>query len=44
MTQEDMLSQVEQMLQPLQQVNASQAETIKKRLSRTSLCNPVSRN
>ena len=30
MTQEEMLSQMEQMLQPLQQVNASQAETIKK--------------
>ena len=30
MTQEEMLSQVEMMLQPLQQVNASQAETIKK--------------
>ena len=30
MTQEEMLSQMEMMLQPLQQVNASQAETIKK--------------
>ena len=30
MTQKDMLSQMEMMLQPLQQVNASQAETIKK--------------
>ena len=30
MTQEEMLSQMELMLQPLQQVNASQAETIKK--------------
>ena len=30
MTQEEMLSQMEQILQPLQQVNASQAETIKK--------------
>ena len=30
MTQKEMLSQVETMLQPLQQVNASQAETIKK--------------
>ncbi|WP_091843767.1 IS66 family transposase [Prevotella sp. ne3005] len=29
MTQEEMLSQMEMMLQPLQQVNASQAETIK---------------
>ena len=33
-----MLSQMEMMLQPLQQVNASQAETIKK------LYNPVSKN
>ena len=30
MTQEEMLSQMEMMLQPLQQVNASQAETIRK--------------
>ena len=30
MTQKEMLSQMEMMLQPLQQVNASQAETIKK--------------
>ena len=30
MSQEEMLSQIESMLQPLQQVNASQAETIKK--------------
>ena len=30
MKQEEMLSQMERMLQPLQQVNASQAETIKK--------------
>ena len=30
MTQEEMLSQMESMLQPLQQVNASQAETIRK--------------
>ena len=30
MTQEEMLSQMEMMLQPLHQVNASQAETIKK--------------
>ena len=30
MTQKDMLSQMEMMLQPLQQVNVSQAETIKK--------------
>ena len=30
MTQKEMLSQMESMLQPLQQVNASQAETIKK--------------
>ena len=30
MTQEEMLSQMEMMLQPLRQVNASQAETIKK--------------
>ena len=30
MTQEEMLSQMEMMLQPLQQVNVSQAETIKK--------------
>ncbi|MBR4811068.1 MAG: IS66 family transposase [Bacteroidaceae bacterium] len=30
MTQEEMLSQMESMLQPLQQVNASQAETIKR--------------
>ena len=30
MTREEMLSQMESMLQPLQQVNASQAETIKK--------------
>ncbi len=30
MTQEEMLSQMEEMPQPLQQVNASQAETIKK--------------
>ena len=30
MTQKDMFSQMEMMLQPLQQVNASQAETIKK--------------
>jgi transposase len=30
MTQEEMLSQMEMMLQPLQQLNASQAETIKK--------------
>ena len=30
MTQEEMLSQMESMLQPLQRVNASQAETIKK--------------
>ena len=30
MTHEEMLSQMEMMLQPLQQVNASQAETIKK--------------
>ena len=30
MTQEEMLSQMESMLQPLQQANASQAETIKK--------------
>ena len=33
MTQEEMLSQMEMMLQPLQQVNASQAETIKKKLT-----------
>ena len=30
MTKKEMLSQMESMLQPLQQVNASQAETIKK--------------
>ena len=30
MTQEEMLSQIKPLLQPLQQVNASQAETIKK--------------
>ena len=30
MTQEEMLSQMESMLQPLQQVNASQTETIRK--------------
>lgn len=30
MTQEEMLSQISSMLQPLQQVNASQAETISK--------------
>lgn len=30
MTQEEMLSQISAMLQPLQQVNASQSETIRK--------------
>ena len=33
MTQEEMLSQMEMMLQPLQQMNASQAETIRKQTS-----------